>query len=375
MQSQLRPGISLLLGLLLCLCAASFTQQPTQPTRTEILIPVVVADSSGAVVSGLQAGDFSLKIGHNQVAPDKTEEVAPLILPPDKGGKQGLPIFLILDKLSVLPPDVGSVQQSIFRFLEQTAETGERVALMTIDADGLKLVHNYSTPTPALTAALELFDQKTHALGGHYRSPTGVPVSDELKTRVADELNALQEMVAQGKPISALNASTVQIEALQRFGYVCRRMQGRKLGFWIVRSAFLRFDSSEQNISFLNLRQSCSELCTVHFENAIESLNEARTSIYPVALPPPGLVDLNAGNDDAEASLTQIARDTGGELVRFDPDLGKQIRLGLSHFASYYLISHHLGPAPEHIAWTKLEVRTKRADAHVRFPEGFFELP
>jgi VWFA-related protein len=361
--------------LLLSLLQVSFAQQPPSPPSTQILIPVVVTDSSGFQVSGLQPNDFLLKVGHKEVLPETAEEVLPFLLPPDKNGQQRRPVFLVLDKLTVVPPELGSVAPAILKFLAQSVESGDGVTLLTFDGDGLKLVHSFTTPASVLAAALQLLDKKTHMLGGHYESAAASNVPDELKPKVQDELASLEELLAVRKRV---NAPPRQMEDLYKVGNLCRRIPGRKAAFWITHWSYVR---PESGTTLRGLEQTYA----TQFEDAVEALNEGRTSIYPLALPPQQPMNstldqaealvLAVENGNAETALTQIARATGGELLHFGPDLAKAIQPGLSHFSSYYLLTHKLGPPPAHVEWNKLETKTKREGARVHSPEGFFALP
>jgi hypothetical protein len=151
---------------ILALCIPVFAQEaPVHQARgSRVLIPVVATDSSGAPVTGLRASDFVVRVRHTEYPAEEAEAVKPFLLPPDGDGHQKQPMFLVLDRLSFGTPQLGSAAQTVIRLLAQSVSTGDPVTLLTIDSDGVKLIHSFTTPASVSAAALEQLDQRTHVL-------------------------------------------------------------------------------------------------------------------------------------------------------------------------------------------------------------------
>ncbi len=357
------------------------------------MISVVATDSSGASVSGLQPSDFLLKMGREEVPPEKAEEVRPFVLPPDKSGHQQTPVFLIIDKVVPAAPDVvRSVERPAVRFLARSLQSHEPVTLLTMDANGLHLVHSFDTPAPVLAAALQLLDRKTHILGGHFKSAAASNVPDNLKEKVGDELAALEQLTAPMSPVTG-DPFPIQMEALYKFGNLCRGMHGRKPAIWITGFPAIYSPTGElvyDTVSYISPHTDEQRGKDKEYESAIEALNEGEVSIFPVttwsflpyapnvgvdpAYSGPAPVGPGTPTGDRDA-LLPIAKSTGGDILFLGPHIASTIRPRLSHFSSYYLLSYRPSPIPREIEWTKLDVKTKREGVRVHSMDGFFALP
>ena len=119
------------------------------------------------------------------------------MLPPDKSGRQSQPVFIVVDRLVPASTDiVRSVERPASDSWRDRCKSHAPVTLLTIDADGLNLVHSFDTPAPVLAAALQLLDRKTHILGGNFKSAAASNVPNNLQEIVGDELAALEQFTA-----------------------------------------------------------------------------------------------------------------------------------------------------------------------------------
>lgn len=367
-------------GVIFLVCAHAFSQQGTAQRKQEMLIPVVVTDSSGASASGLQADDFLIRVGSEQIHPQKVEYVRPWLLPPTKSGRERMPIFLIVDKVVPAAPDMRrSVVRPALRFLAHSVEDDQPVTLLEIDAEGLKLVHSFDTPAPVLAAALQLLDQKTRLLGGHFKSTAAAGIPDTLKQKVGDELSSLEQFAASTMPHVAfrpfVDAYPVRMEALRKFGDLCRKTPGRKAAFWITGPEDASFYSPTDGM-----------LKNREYEGAMQALNEGQVSIFPVTMFPNGIYTLNLAFDESNFTIGEygvwlfdfvrrVATSTGGSVLFLGSHISSTIRPTVSHFSSYYLLSYFPSAAQKETGWTKLEVTTQRPGVRVRSRDGFFAMP
>ena len=161
--------------LTVLICAQALPGQSSQDetltlkARTDIvLVPVVVRDSSGASVRGLQKGDFTvLESGKPQeiaVAEEiRTASSAKPATPPqnifsnqfnDAAHPQRLSI-IALDMVSTSFSDQAYARYQLIKFLSQTVDSHQPTALVTITRNGLHMVHDFTTDTSTLTASLK----------------------------------------------------------------------------------------------------------------------------------------------------------------------------------------------------------------------------
>jgi VWFA-related protein len=365
---------------ILAMSVACFGQASQQSDKPYILIPVVATDASGAPASGLKAEDFLIAEGHAKSAPSYAEEVKPFLLPSDSAGQQKRPVFLVLDKLTINGIQLGNVERSVLQFLARSLETGEPTTLLVIDSDGVKSIHSLSTAPEVLAAALQQLDSKTHILGGHFNSPFHTNLDEPTKRRVEIELAALEGLGTNSRPLAATNAAAVQMEAIQRIGNAGRSQHGRKAIFLITNEIYLQFNDVEEKMTFRGDSNFDTRGYTIQYEGMIEALNAGQVSVYPTVFTEMDSTGRFASTGvvywrNIGVTLDPIAKATGGVVVQSSSDLTPAVSGALQQCQGYYLLTQAVTPAAKSITWTKLHIIATRKDTHLRFPNGYFDLP
>lgn len=317
--------IAILLMSLACL-----SQSPPQSQNPYVLIPVVATDASGAPASGVRAEDFLIAEGHTKSAPSYVEEVKPFLLPPDSTGRQKPPIFLVLDKLTIVGLQLWQIERSVLQFLARSLETGEPTTLLVIDSEGVKSIPSFGTPPEVLAAALQQLDAKTRVLGGHFNSPFHAKLDDSTKRLVELELAALESLGTNSRPLTGINAAAVHMEAFRRIGNSDKSQHGRKAIMWLTNEFYLQFNDAEGKMTFRGDSNFDSRSYTIQYEHMIEALNACHVSVYPTVF-----TELDSGLAGSFFDTTQwhhegitlqpIAKATVGAVVRSGGDLAPAV--------------------------------------------------
>lgn len=222
--------------LVLALFAVPLTLAQQPPVSSHHLLPVVVTDRNGAAINGLHAEDFSVKVSHAEKPPSGVREEEPFRLAPDAGGVRKRPVFLVLDKLPLRPPDLKTYQVLVLKALVKLLQTGQPTWLLTTDDQGLKTVHSGTASTPVFGAALQQLDRETHILGGSFKPASGPPSDVQ---QVDAELARLRGFLNSPRPISGLNAAGVQVRAMVQLAEWLGKLPGRKAVMWVSPGFYL----------------------------------------------------------------------------------------------------------------------------------------
>ncbi len=134
-----------------------------------VLIPTVVTDKSGAHITGLTKDDFYV---HENGAAQKIsvfEEIKtqPGVIrrvdPNDTGFTNAVTpeartqrlTMIVLDTLNTRFEDQVRARQEILKFVDETLQPDEPVALMTIGSSGLNVINDFTTDPKVLAAAVK----------------------------------------------------------------------------------------------------------------------------------------------------------------------------------------------------------------------------
>jgi VWFA-related protein len=129
-----------------------------------VLVPAVVTDHSGAHVSGLTQGDFTvLENGQQQkiaffhhIQANATPDQAPSPLSPGEftnktQTRSERSAILVFDLLNSSIAEQSNARDELMKFLSESPELGEPISLLAFDAYGIRLLHDF-TKNPALLA-------------------------------------------------------------------------------------------------------------------------------------------------------------------------------------------------------------------------------
>jgi len=352
---------------------------------------VVVTDEHGAPIHDLASKDFGLESG-GKTQPGQVRNAAPsaqtTVLAagefsdrdnPAKG--RGL-VVVVLDTIHTRWLDEKDLRPLITKYLASCARRNAPVSLLVMDPNaGLHSVHDYTTSSATLAAAVERSDAVVHG-----RAPTG-DASPEVAAETARLVDFLKGTTAnftsvseslRGRPESVLQMFRTVAEAASG-------IPGRKSLVWVAAITPFEVDDKTGMVttlsglaggSYVGLSNERRDLLTPDELKALRPLwKSCMTSLLraQVALAPVTARSTADTSFDPQMlhAMKVIAEMTGGREVHGPDPFALLADLPEQNLAAYDLA----GPAsPEGCKsdWCRLKVTVARPGAHVLAPVGFF---
>jgi hypothetical protein len=367
---------------------ASFSsvQAQTVPVPTgQVAFPVVVTDSSGKSVHGLQKSDFDVHLPKNGSF-ESVEEVPVLSF---SGFADPVPVFVLFDEISIFRKQQTDVARLLLNYLRKAADDHVAVTVLVNTPAGVRVIHDMATETKVFTTAMD----RVLAPNGEPRSAGESGESEEFELAVRDEVARLNELMEPVPPLVNENAEsryTRQLNGLQAVGMMLQRSRKRKPLIWIT-GEFPVFVENGGLISKLDyvdqqngnapkqLEENYGVLNSV-YEDAIDALNTARLTVYPLQ---PYRYD-----PYSKYGLSELARRTSGTVladpdgIGFDADSADA--RGVVHLASlvanarqsldsYYVLRFSI-PAKSKTIWCDSSVKVHKPDTKIFAASGFFSV-
>lgn len=399
-------------SLALALALASSAQQTPPTTFTArsdlVLVPVVVRDKSGAPVTGLQEQDFTLADGGKPQIIRSFEEVRDERTARPESARPGVfsnvgfaqpgeqrPTIILLDLLNPEWAQQVYARQQLLRYLEQSLDPGQPVALLTLTSGGLTVIHDFTRDPRVLIAALRrVRGQKEFA-----ESPRDESVSlhlDQLEQETAELAEMMRNLMEQYSSDQRRLAGGITRDALRDLARSFAGVPGRKSLLWITSDipslltdprGFLNYDNSQ-------LRAQ---------EDTWRALNAASIAVYPVDLaglvgetmqmqdsqasvgrrmgrraPPTDLSGVYGGSADLHyqtiQNLMRMAAATGGHAYVERNDLAAALHEAERDSSSYYLLAFRPAEGPKP-AWRKIAVKVKGHGLRVLARDTYLYVP
>lgn len=359
-----------------------------------VLVPAVVTDHSGAHVAGLTKDDFAVLENEQgqkisifeeiKTEPGELRRVTPeqaaysnVVAPEAKTQRLTM---IILDTLNTRFEDQVHARRELLKFIDETLRPGEPVALMTIGANGLNVINDFTTDPKILIAAvkkvrgqpsnmersaadmadLETSLQMQRQLG---RAPSSQDmITDQLEgfqSGAFDQFEQMQNMFTIEKTLRALR------QIAESFSGV----PGRKTLIWATGG--LPFVADDP--SMFNFRSG--NLLTL-YESTWNALNESQIAVYPLdmgGLFNPGFVSPRFGRVvryrrtiDSVSNLETFAKMTGGKLCVYKVSLSGCYNDSQKDSTQYYLIGYYTNTAKGKTGWRKIDVKVRKPNLEVR---------
>ncbi|HYH00806.1 MAG TPA: VWA domain-containing protein [Terriglobales bacterium] len=381
-------GLLVLAGPDLSVCqvqgdATTLTDTATVRTQTElVLVPVVVSDKSGAHVPNLRPDQFEVTdngrrqhiasfeevVSGNHSA--RTRSSGEYTNTVDDEAARRLTIVLF-DLLNTPYLNWREAQQQLLEALSAQVGTDYPIALLTLTRSGISVVHDFTTDTALLSAALR-------KIKGEPVIPSGV---DE--GLLASEVARLSSFGAPGEVAWDLVRQRWTIDttlkSLQALANALAGLPGRKALIW----ASAGFPFSWRSTPFLpsttahrpTIGSFPSTPSTSSYERTYELLNSANIAVYSVdvrSLIPsdPGYRNANMKAAQVEylrwaaqykeantTTLLNFAQETGGKAFIGSSNIPAAFREALGDSKSYYLLGYYLNGAKKRAKWHKLRVK------------------
>jgi VWFA-related protein len=381
-----------------------------------ILIPVIVTDKGGKHISGLTKDTFQIFEDGKEQAIASLDEVKTSTVPVQRvpasphefsnaiaaeGGARRINI-IALDLINTPFLDQIGSRQAAIRFLTKSINRDALFELVSIDGNGMHVLHDFTSDTEVLIAALKRVASKLDAMAGtdtetirqanpglEQRNGLAVTYNVNGVSLVDRDSTALEAFARGATPIAEfaqVGAAGSTLGAFQQIAQQLSGIPGRKSLFWITGSFPFDIDNTGGSISIGTPFDA--------YQRTMQLLNNANISLYPVdarGLVIAGEIDASmkvsreaihalpeymAGESQAHQKTLDTMRifadTTGGKAYFNTNDLVRALSDAASDGSSYYMLSYALDTKNNRPGWRKLKVKTKNGDYQIRSREGFF---
>ncbi len=393
----------------------------TFSSHTElVLVPVVVTDHHGEHVKGLKKEDFRLAEDGKESKIAVFEEVvannAPVTKPTvsDKNGKTDKTakksiftndpgansakrlVILALDTINTPLTDQAYARKQMIKYLAQSVDPDSLVSLVMLTSGGVKVIHDFTTDTAVLMAALS----KVTGKASYARQIPSTEVIDPtvLQTEV-DELNSFADSANQAA-VAGQRQMVIQwtYDNLNQIAQAYAGVPGRKSLIWVT--AGFPFSLAGNNNQLTSIAGDGDVSDNLYsYEHMWQALSNANFAVYPVdarglvnpvamsaAIPsttmsggrvksnaqlaPSGMIQQMRTHSANLDTFKDLAEMTGGEPFYNTNDLSKSFRQASNDAASYYVLGYYLNK-DDKPGWHKLKAEVRRSGVQVRSRTGF----
>lgn len=371
--------------------------------QVSVSMPAVVVDRSGQPVHGLQKSDFEVR-GGKDVSFDAVEEVPPLNF---TGFGDPVPVFILFDEISFYSPVQGNVARWLLEYLRKSADEHLAVTLLVNTPGGIRVIHDMSTNSRVFSAAM---DRVLPKVGQPPTDPASNGGTEDFNRAVSEEAAQLQELTKPTPPAGPnahVELMSQQLESLRSLGKMLQRSRKRKPLVWIAGSFPIHVEDGSLVVSYQYINRNNSiefngkgseneGVLNAAYQAAIDSLNEARISLYPLAVGAPrGIdrpvpMDRSTGNNEIAATaarqsyngqeymggggLGELAARTGGGMLASSMDFAAAVADLRKHFDSYYMLTLSTHPTRKR-TWVDASVKVSKPDTKMTAANGFFSTP
>jgi VWFA-related protein len=383
-----------------------------------ILVPVIVTDKDGKHISGLTKDAFQIfENGKEQsvASVDETQtSAAPVQGVPASanefsnaitadGGARRINV-IALDLINTPFLDQVSARQAAIRYLANSINQDAIFELVSIDGNGMHVLHDFTSDSKVLIAALKRVTSKFDAMtgtdtntihqvtgGSGLEQKNGVIVSYQSRDQSLIDLDstALEAFAKGAAPIAdfaQVGAVGSTLGAFQQIAHQLSGIPGRKSLFWITGSFPFDIDEASGSISV------GTPLDT--YQRTMQLLNDANVSLYPVDARgvvvvgemdatmkvsremmhaiPEYMAGESRSHQKTVDTMRIFADTTGGKAYYNNNDLAGALSDASNDGSSYYVLSYALDTKNNRPGWRKLKVKVKDHDYRIRSREGFF---
>jgi VWFA-related protein len=360
---------------------------------TEVVrVPAIVTDRSGGHIPDLKAEEFTIfengkvqKIAFFEHVWTKPELLKPRAPSENEvtntyEKSAGRLTIILLDMLNTSFPDQERARRSITKFLGQTLVATEPVALMTLDADGIRVVHDFTMDPGVLAVALKKVTAERST--NEINQPVQLDPIFGRRSPI-QEANLLRRLEIEGqtKNFHAVGGVRLTLTSLREIGEAFAGIPGRKSLIWATGG--LAFPADDKAV----MKMWTGSLSTM-YEDTWLALNRADVAVYPLDVE--GLVNWYYRNPAYEAQMftrrlyevpylqtsvydmENFAHMTGGSMCYVKTEIEGCFRKASADSSDYYLLGFYPEPDPKRTGWRKLAVQVSRQDAKVQARTSYF---
>ncbi len=368
-----------------------------------VQVPIVVTDKSGNHIHGLTKENFEIQEnGKAQKISSFEELVSTNTQLPFVTAKPGeftnltlseqqphTVTVIALDTVNTPFLDQAYGRRELVKYLADSLDSGQVLALMIITSRGLKVVQGLTGDPAQLLQVLKKFSGELPPVrGGDIDAQAEGAAGDfpivPQATLGSDPAAAMSAFIEHGDAIHAQfqqqSAIETTMNAFLGIAWSLSGVPGRKSLIWAT-GGFPFTLASPATVP--------GGYLSALYERAMQALTAAQVSVYPVDVR--GLVGANLGSgrvsrapnerqmanrawlqQSSVDTLNEFAAMTGGKAYYNTNDLASSFKRAADDASSYYLASYYLDTHNNHAGWRNLKVKTDKKDAEVRARKGFF---
>jgi VWFA-related protein len=390
-----------------------------------VLVDAVVTDNAGKVLTGLGAQDFTvLEDGKPQkvstISFEQPAELARALrsqrasLPPNVTTNRpayrmpsGSPVIVLLDTLNTPVQDQSRARIEMLKYVDTQVQPGEQIAVYTLGRS-LRLLQDFTDDPALLKAAVESFNpaisleqQLSDVVQRLPRLSGALPDIQRANRDATVFISRMQDFYEEQASVAIDARVGMTLTAFRGIAQAVAGLPGRKNLVWVSGSfplaTYTRIIQYSANADNDPNRVTFNQLYEDRIRETTSILTDAQVAVYPVdarglvgqllggaessGVNAAGMLKTGAeyGQDlqlasgslqESQATMKQVAGDTGGKVFINQNDLDHSVALSVQDGASYYL----LGYSPEGKAdgkYHKIEVRVNRPGATVRARRGY----
>jgi VWFA-related protein len=365
-----------------------------------VQLPVVVTDKAGHHAHGLSKDDFRVFENGRERTIATFEELttnnAPIAVATQPGiftnqvvnrDQRRAITIIALDMVNTPFLDQSFARRELIKYLARSLDNGQTLGLVFITSKGLRVVYGLAPSAATLqeilkkasgeTSAMERVDSDSElAAFAAARSDLLVGLTPTLaQAAISDFINRGDIDYAQYQQEAAIETT---MQAFLSIAWSLAGVPGRKTLLWATGGFPFALDSPSAvpggSLSLL-------------YERAMQALNEAEISVYPVDVQ--GLVVGGPGASSGRTvrpqsittrswlqttnkdTLKQFAEMTGGKAYYDSNDLAGAFQRATDDASSYYMIGYYLDTKNDKPGWRELKVKLEKKDLQIRARKGF----
>lgn len=366
-----------------------------------VLVPVVVKDHQGNHVSGLASADFIVKengIERKLAICDEVKTSDERILRAKRqrdlstfsNVQPGQParriVILALDAINTPFAAQANARKQLLKYLSNSVDPNALVSLLMIKRGGVKVIHDFTTDSAVLSAALK----KVRGAKADVETIDQITPeeSDPALQAEVDDLTAFEQgetdAIAEQKRMAILDTLGAMQQIAQRYMGV----PGRKALVWVTAGFPFSINGSDALMTGRASATAGLDDLLPEYEHAWTLFNAANIAVYPVdvrGLENPASMDASLGRTSTRGSAPRqiaehqdsldtfgsFAEMTGGRAFYDTNDLSKSFLEAAQDSASYYMLGYYLDRDAKP-GWHTLKVSVHRSATRVRARDGFF---
>jgi len=394
-----------------------------------VLVPVVVTDKDGKPITGLKKEDFRLLENGKDQLISSIDEIIPIAAPVNNPPIPNKPnvasnelaianrapqrlVIVALDMVNTPFLDQSRSRQQVIAFLSKALEPDSLYQVVSVENDGLKVLHDYTQSSADLIATVQKLHSRftasdridqaaisdfgskgtgtglngavTVSPGATSIGPSGSAIS--IDPRVDFEAWAMAKgAVSEGNYATFISAAAADstLTAFQQIAQRTSGITGRKSLLWITGGFPFSLDPATARLS------SGTQFSV--YQHVMQELTDQMIAVYPVdarglltsnvdatlhttrmqnTFPGAMLADSSNRQRDILTTMQSFADMTGGHAFVNTNDTSGAIRTAAQDGSHYYMLTYPVDKSNRRAGWRKITVKV--GNYNVRARKGYY---